>query len=89
LNKEIIVAGLGLYGVAKVLHYCWTTPNYQKRMKSSVYRLVHYLRRSLWALVVCYMLGLHNFYHGDNKTADDIIITTEVNEAQENGMPDD
>jgi hypothetical protein len=58
-------------------------------MKHSVYRLANYIKRSLWALVVCYMLGLHNFYHGDDKTPDDIIITTEVNEVRESGRLDD
>lgn len=34
------------------------------------------------------MLGMHNFYKGEDKTPDDIAITIEYNEAQENGTPD-
>jgi hypothetical protein len=30
------------------------------------------------------MLGMHNFYTGENKTPEDIIITIEYNEVQEN-----
>jgi hypothetical protein len=33
------------------------------------------------------MLGLHNFYTGENKTTDDILIKIEINEVQENGTP--
>ncbi len=35
------------------------------------------------------MLGLHNFYTGEDKTTDDIAITIEYHEAQEDeGMKD-
>ena len=58
-------------------------------MMSILYRILGYLRRQAWGLIVAYMLGLHNFYHGDTKSPDDIVITTEQNEAQENGTPKD
>jgi hypothetical protein len=35
------------------------------------------------------MLGMHNFYTGEDKTSDDIAITIEYNEVQENGTPKD
>ncbi len=47
-------------------------------------QLIQYVRRQLWALIVAYMLGMHNFYTGENKTPEDIIITIEYNEVQEN-----
>ena len=58
-------------------------------MKALLLQLLRYLRRQAWGLIVAYMVGLHNFYHGDNKSPDDIVITTEQNEAQENGAPKD
>lgn len=43
----------------------------------------------MWALIVAYMLGMHNFYKGEEKTADDIVITIEFSEAQNEGSPKD
>ena len=40
-------------------------------------------------MIVAYMLGMHNFYKGEDKTSDDIIITIEQSEAQEDGTPND
>lgn len=45
------------------------------------------MRRKLWAMIVAYMLGIHNFYKGEDKTPDDIIITIEYKEAQEDDSP--
>jgi hypothetical protein len=56
-------------------------------MKSLLYQLLRYIKRQAWGLIVAYMLGMHNFYHGDQKSPDDIVITTEQNEAQEDGTP--
>ena len=58
-------------------------------MKSFFNQLVRRTRRALWATIVAYMLGMHNFYKGEDKTPEDIVITIEVNEAQENGAPKD
>jgi hypothetical protein len=52
-------------------------------------RLMQWVRRKTWALIVAYMLGLHNFYKGEDKTPDDIMFTIEVNEVTENGAPKD
>ena len=40
-------------------------------------------------MIVAYMLGVHNFYKGEDKTSDNIIITIEHIEAQEDGTPKD
>ena len=58
-------------------------------MSDLFFRLFKYLKKQIWSLIVAYMVGLHNFYHGDNKGADDIAIKVEVNEAQENNRMDD
>lgn len=58
-------------------------------MKSLFYRLIGYIRRKIWAIIVAYMLGMHNFYKGEDKTADNIVITIEHNEVHEDGTPKD
>lgn len=58
-------------------------------MKTVIYKMLGAIRKFLWSLIVAYMLGIHNFYHGDNKAADDSAITIEVNEGQESGSPKD
>ena len=59
-------------------------------MKSIFYKLVQYLRRQIWVLLVAYMVGIHNFYKGEDKAPEDIIkteYTIEHNEVQENDTP--
>lgn len=58
-------------------------------MKSLLYKLMNWVRRQLWAIIVAYMLGMHNFYHGDQKTPDNILITIEYNQVEEDGSPKD
>ena len=53
-------------------------------MKSVLQQLIGWVRRKLWAIIVAYMLGMHNFYTGDHKTVDNIGITIEYREVQEN-----
>jgi hypothetical protein len=59
-------------------------------MKAFFYRLAIRVRRILWGILVAYMLGVHNFYKGEDKALDDIIktpYTIEQNEVRENGTP--
>jgi hypothetical protein len=58
-------------------------------MNSFFHQLIKCLRRNIWGLIVAYMLGMHNFYNGEEKTPDDIVITIELNEVQEDGAPKD
>jgi hypothetical protein len=58
-------------------------------MTSLLFRFMRSVRRKIWAIIVAYMLGMHNFYTGEDKTPDDIAITIEYNEVQENGTPKD
>ncbi|HTE30507.1 MAG TPA: hypothetical protein VK666_09065 [Chryseolinea sp.] len=56
-------------------------------LKSLFYQFLRWLRGKIWSLIVAYMLGLHNFYTGDQKTPDNIVITIEHNEVQDDGTP--
>ena len=58
-------------------------------MKHLLYQLMKCVRRQLWAIIVAYMVGIHNFFKGEDKTPDDIVITIERNEVQEDGAPKD
>ena len=60
-----------------------------KPMKSIFSQMIKCVRRNIWALIVAYMLGIHNFYKGEEKTPDDIVITIELNEVQQDGAPKD
>ena len=57
-------------------------------MKSLFYQLIKSVRRTAWSILVAYMLGVHNFYTGEDKTADNIVITIEHNVVQEEGAPE-
>ncbi|MAE85334.1 MAG: hypothetical protein CMB80_21550 [Flammeovirgaceae bacterium] len=49
--------------------------------------LVIYVKKQIWAIIVAYMLGLHNVYREEQKNEDDIVFTIENIEEQENGDP--
>ena len=59
-------------------------------MKRIIYKFLIRTKKIIWALIVAYMLGLHNFYKGESKALDDIIktkYTIEHNEVQEEETP--
>lgn len=56
-------------------------------MLAIMLQIVGWLRKKMWALIVAYMLGLHNFYFGDNKTVDNISRTVEMNEQRDDDTP--
>lgn len=58
-------------------------------MKSIFNHLAIRTKKALWAIIVAYMLGMHNFYKGEDKTTEEIVITIEMVEAQESGAPKD
>jgi len=73
--QGIIVAVILLYLDAKV--------------KSISHQLVRYVRRQIWAIIVAYMLGIHNSYKEVQKTPNDIVIIIEYIEEQEDSTPKD
>ncbi|MDI1323811.1 MAG: hypothetical protein PSV36_13765 [Algoriphagus sp.] len=52
----------------------------------SIYSL---LRRLIWALIVAFMLGVHNFYKQETKSPQDIVFTIEQDSDEENAAPKD
>ena len=61
----------------------------QSNAKAIFYRLTRSLRIKLWAIIVAFMVGVHNFYKGDDKTPEDMAVKTELNEAQKDASPKD
>ena len=62
----------------------------ERNMKMPSYRLIVRARRILWGLIIAHMLGVHNFYKGEDKALDDIIKsahTIEQNEVLEDDAP--
>ncbi|MDN5214743.1 hypothetical protein QQ020_21875 [Fulvivirgaceae bacterium BMA12] len=58
-------------------------------MKSVFHQIIRFVKRKIWAILVAYMVGIHNFYKEEDKTPDDIVITIEDNESQEDSAPKD
>ena len=48
---------------------------------------MRYLKRQVWAIIVAYMIGIHNFYKEEEKMPDDIVIKIEDIEEQEDTAP--
>jgi hypothetical protein len=40
-----------------------------------------------WALIVAFMIGVHNFYTGETKSKDDIVFTVEQEVIEEDSAP--
>ena len=47
------------------------------------------IRNLAWALIVAFMLGIHNFYTGETKSKDDIVFTIEQDVIEEDAAPKD
>jgi hypothetical protein len=57
-------------------------------MKRVFFQLIIGIRRTLWAIIVAYMLGIHNFYRGEDKAPDNIVVV-EPREEQGDAAPRD
>ncbi len=58
-------------------------------MKPVFHQIIRFVKRKIWTILVAYMVGIHNFYKEEDKTPDDIVITIEDNESQEDSAPKD
>ena len=53
------------------------------------FRVLRYIRRKAWTISMAYMVGIHNFYKEEDKTPDNIVLTIEDSEWQEDNAPKD
>ncbi|WPP49325.1 hypothetical protein [Catalinimonas niigatensis] len=44
------------------------------------------MRKMVWAIIVAYMVGLHNMYKQEQKTPDDTVIKIEADTQQEDDV---
>ncbi len=63
--------------------------NLEPKAKMFSHQLIQYVRRQVWAIIVAYMVGIHNFYREENKAPEDIVFTVEHSEEQEDDTPKD
>ncbi|WBL42483.1 hypothetical protein PBT90_17245 [Algoriphagus halophytocola] len=56
------------------------------KIASQLYR---YCRRILWALIVAFMVGVHNFYKQEMDSADTIVSSIQMDEEEEDSTPKD
>ena len=61
----------------------------QPSIRPTYYQIALYLKRKTWAIIVAYMVGIHNFYREEQKTPEDIVYTIDNSEEQEDGEPED
>lgn len=61
----------------------------QPGIRPTYYQVGLYLKRKTWAIIVAYMVGIHNFYKEEQKDPEDIVYTIDNIEKQENGEPED
>jgi hypothetical protein len=46
-------------------------------------------RRLVWALIVAFMVGVHNFYKQEIDSADSIVSSIQMDEEQDDSSPKD
>ena len=46
-------------------------------------------RRLLWALIVAFMVGVHNFYKQEMDSPDSIVNSIEIDEREDDSAPKD
>lgn len=54
-----------------------------------LYQIFRPLRRIIWALIVAFMVGVHNFYKQEMDSPDTIISQIEIDSEEEDSSPKD
>jgi hypothetical protein len=52
-----------------------------------LFRFLQPVRRLFWALIIAYMVGIHNFYRQEMDSPDSIVSSIETDKEQEDKMP--
>ncbi|WP_169334620.1 hypothetical protein [Mariniradius saccharolyticus] len=52
-----------------------------------LFRFLQPVRRLFWALIIAYMVGIHNFYKQEMDSPDSIVSSIETDKEQEDTMP--
>lgn len=52
-------------------------------------QIMRYFRRLMWALIVAFMVGIHNFYKQEMDSPDSIVSSIQLDEEAEDSSPKD
>ena len=52
-------------------------------------KILRPLRRLIWALIVAFMVGVHNFYKQEMDSPDSIVSSIQLDEEQDDSAPKD
>ncbi len=52
-------------------------------------QILRNLRRLMWALIVAFMVGVHNFYKQEMDSPDSIVSSIQMDEEEEDSAPKD
>ncbi|MCE7055322.1 hypothetical protein LZF95_11600 [Algoriphagus sp. AGSA1] len=52
-------------------------------------QFLRYLKRLTWALIVAFMVGVHNFYKQEMDSPDSIVSSIQMDEEEEDSTPKD
>ncbi|WPR74877.1 hypothetical protein [Algoriphagus sp. NG3] len=52
-------------------------------------QFLRYLKRLMWALIVAFMVGIHNFYKQEMDSPDSIVSSIQMDEEEEDSAPKD
>lgn len=52
-------------------------------------QILRYSRRLMWALIVAFMVGIHNFYKQEMDSPDSIVYSIQLDEEAEDSSPKD
>ncbi|WP_169724999.1 hypothetical protein [Algoriphagus terrigena] len=54
-----------------------------------LFKFLRPFRRLLWALIVAFMVGVHNFYKQEMDSPDSIVNSIEIDEREDDSAPKD
>jgi hypothetical protein len=58
-----------------------------KHQAMKVFNFLQPIRRLLWALIIAYMVGIHNFYRQEMDSPDSIVSSIELDKDQQDSAP--
>lgn len=61
----------------------------QPNTRPAYHQVALYLKRKTWAIIVAYMVGIHNFYKEEQKDPEEIVYIIDNIEEQEDCEPED
>ncbi len=92
-TKTTWVSGNLIFAILSVIYH-WLNNCYIHRiteftdtLNKQIKQFFKYLKRKIWIVIVAYMVGIHNFYKEEEKSPDEIILTIDDNEKQEDSSP--